>query len=362
VSADTAGTWVARAADPDGESTYVFRSLGSFADLKEVDRFDAAQKAAAEWFGHLSRGGSTAILTAAAACEAYVRKVDADNRPPGDPQDNQEAGAEYKPRSAPALDVHGRFKRLVYADKLASIDLEKLRVRDIADWKERVRAKSKSDSGFYRNLTALRAALNLALKRREVTNALAWSEELKRPKGSTDRSRTLYLSLDERRALIAEAGEELKPLLKAACLLPLRPGELVACRVSDFDVAHSALRVPDGKTGSRIVPLGRDAIAHFKACGKNKLPSAWLVSRTDGRQWTRFDWRGQIKLAAAAAKLPGATTLYVLRHSVLTDLITGGLDLATTAKVSGTSIAMIQRHYHHLQQDVARAALDKVAL
>jgi len=58
-----------------------------------------------------------------------------------------------------------------------------------------------------------------------------------------------------------------------------------------------------------------------------------------------------------AANLPATTTAYTMRHSVITDLVVGGLDLLTVAQLSGTSVAMIERHYGHLQQDRAAAAL-----
>ena len=68
------------------------------------------------------------------------------------------------------------------------------------------------------------------------------------------------------------------------------------------------------------------------------------------------------KEAAAAAKLSSAVTAYSIRHSVITDLVTGGLDLLTVAQLSGTSVAMIERHYGHLRADYAAAALARLAL
>jgi site-specific recombinase XerD len=51
-----------------------------------------------------------------------------------------------------------------------------------------------------------------------------------------------------------------------------------------------------------------------------------------------------------------------LRHSTITDLVTGGLDLFTVAKISGTSVAMIEKHYGHLQREHARQALKMLSL
>ena len=63
-----------------------------------------------------------------------------------------------------------------------------------------------------------------------------------------------------------------------------------------------------------------------------------------------------MKAAAEAAKLPAGTTAYTLRHSVISDLVHDGLDLLTVAQISGTSVAMIERHYGHLRSDVAASA------
>ena len=68
-----------------------------------------------------------------------------------------------------------------------------------------------------------------------------------------------------------------------------------------------------------------------------------------------------MKTAAKLAGLPEATVAYTLRHSVVTDLVKGGLDLFHVAKLAGTSIAMIERHYGQQQNEHARKALERLA-
>jgi site-specific recombinase XerD len=82
----------------------------------------------------------------------------------------------------------------------------------------------------------------------------------------------------------------------------------------------------------------------------------------NGKAWNKDAWKGPIKAAVAAAELPSSVTAYSLRHSVITDLVTGGLDLLTVAQLSGTSVAMIERHYGHMRADHAAAALARLAL
>jgi integrase len=84
--------------------------------------------------------------------------------------------------------------------------------------------------------------------------------------------------------------------------------------------------------------------------------------RKGGARWDRNTWKGPIAAAAAAAKLSDHTTAYTLRHSTITDLVTTGLPLLTIAQISGTSAAMIERHYGHLVGDAARRALAGLAL
>jgi len=50
-----------------------------------------------------------------------------------------------------------------------------------------------------------------------------------------------------------------------------------------------------------------------------------------------------------------------LRHSVITDLIRARLPALTVAQLSGTSVAMIERHYGHLVRNHAEEALARLA-
>jgi len=62
------------------------------------------------------------------------------------------------------------------------------------------------------------------------------------------------------------------------------------------------------------------------------------------------------------AELSDGTTAYTLHHSVISDRVHDGLDRLTVAQISGTSVALIERHYGHLRSDVAAGALSRLAL
>jgi len=336
------GTWLARFYD-GVRYIYPEAGLGDFSALPEGEQFDAAKVAAEEWFRQCDMGVSPKSTTVAEACAAYV--------------------AEKRQESEAAADaIAARFKKLVDQDQLGKLELAKLRPVHVAAWKKRVLALGNSRATFNRDATSLRAALNLARRRLEVASDIAWREELK-PFENADGRRSLYLKPQERRTLLENSSDEARPFFLTLALLPLRPGDTAALRVSDLDAGNRVLRVPAGKgKPPRSVPLPDEALKHFKSCAAGKLPGAWLIARADGGQWKKEAWRDEIKLAAAGAKLPRATVAYTLRHSTITDLVKGGLDLFHVAKLAGTSVAMIEKHYGQLQDKHAREALKKLAL
>ena len=81
---------------------------------------------------------------------------------------------------------------------------------------------------------------------------------------------------------------------------------------------------------------------------------------TGGEEWTPQEWAPMVKVAAANAELPPDVVLYTLRHSWITDAIIGGMDPVTVARLTGTSLEMISKHYGHLAQDAARDKLAQI--
>ena len=61
--------------------------------------------------------------------------------------------------------------------------------------------------------------------------------------------------------------------------------------------------------------------------------------------------------AAKAAKLPAGVCLYTLRHSFITAAIQGGLTTLDVARLVGTSLVMIEKHYGQ----TAPGAADRLA-
>jgi hypothetical protein len=170
------GSWIARARTEDGPQQY--NALGG---LTETFDYDAACKAAHEWFVNLDAGVVTrSRYTVEDACRAYV-------------EDRRREKGEKS-----AADAQWRFKHTVYGTEFGSTALARLRTSAIKRWREGLKL---TKSGANRMMASLRAALNLAVEDRQVpaTAAQEW-RGVKQYKGADGR-RELYLDLGQRRAL-----------------------------------------------------------------------------------------------------------------------------------------------------------------
>lgn len=361
ITPTSVGTWVARYRE-EGTAKQSTRSLGEFGKLPPNERFDAAKQAAEEWFGQLDLGVTAAavVLTVKEACESYVT--------------HQRA----RKGDVAANDIEARFQRWIYADaRLASVELAKLRRTHLDAWRLRLattkarvnRSKTaapvtrpRSPSSVNRDMASLRAALNFAYERGEVATDLAWRQALKRAENADGR-RHVYLDKEQRRRVIDSAVPDISQFLMGLSLLPLRPGALAKLQVKHFDARLGVIVIGKDKTGkARSLTLPPSTVQFFQGQLNDKMPTAPLLSQADGSAWNKDDWKKPIKAAVVAAGAPAEATAYTLRHSTITDLVVGGLDLLTVARLSDTSVEMIERHYGHLQQAHAMNALATLAL
>ena len=348
------GTWFARFYDAEANRN-ARKRLGDYGMLSGHDVYKQAKADAETWAETVETGGERArdMETVKDACAAYL---------------------EQRPGSI----AEGVFRRHVYSDPIAKVKLDKLRRHHLKAWRKRLeqapalvtrtkvadlkRMKPRSQSTVNRDMVPLRAALGMVLKPGAPNTDAAWQEALRPFKGA-DKRRELYLDRDERKALIDATCDEAQPFVKALCLLPLRPGALAGLTVRDFDKRTRALTVGKDKNGNpRQLTMPLVIANFFEVQVKNKLPAASIFARADGAAWNKDAWKYPVKDAVKAAGLPGAASAYTLRHSVITDLIRARLPILTVAQLSGTSVAMIEKHYGHLVRDDAEEALASIAV
>ena len=344
-----AGAWIARARDPDtGKQQY--NALGEFTPTFD---YDAACKAAHEWFASLDAGVKTKERsTVEDACRAYA-------------EDRERAKG---PRTA--ADAKWRFTKYVYGTPFGRTELSKLHTPAIKRWREGL---GMTKAGQNRMMTALRAALNLAVENRQVAATAIQEWKAVKQHRKADGRREVFLDIAQRRALLDAATGGVRDLIEAAMLTGARPGELAGAPRSAWDSRLKTLKLV-GKTGARTISLASSsaAVTLFDRVSQSKLPAAPLLARDDGKPWTRAEWTQLVREAAeqavvkdvpaAKAKLPAGVVLYTLRHSFITEAITGGKSLSAVAHFTGTSLVMIQAHYGQLEQNAAVAQVAGVRM
>lgn len=346
------GTWQVRFNDEAGKVQQ--HTLGSFDGFPANRRYDEALKEANKWFEHRSSGGSATNITVAQACERYVTK-----------QRDQK-------KELTARDLEGRYKRWIYSDqKLSNTPVIKLVPKQLYEWrirlsntpailqdKSKIAVKQRAASTINRDMASFKAALNQAVSDGYAATSTAWSTHLAPIKGATQ-NRKGYLNESERNKLIAHCPLDLKNFVKALSLLPVRPGAMSQLTVNDYDSANFFLTIVGDKAGQgRKFSIPPETASFFYSQTKDKIGDEPLFARADGKFWNKDSWKGPFKTAVKAAGLPIATTAYTLRHSTITDMIMiSKSSISLVAKVAGTSVAMIEKHYSHLLQDQVSNAL-----
>lgn len=257
-----------------------------------------------------------------------------------------------------AHDAEKRFERTVYGSAFGKLPVARLVSLEIKSWR---RQTGLSKSSQNRTMTALRAALNLAVQNRRVAadRRIEWAA-VRQHQGASQR-RTLFLDVEQRRLLIRHAVGRVADLMAGMALTGARPGDLTAARRSQYDSRTRSVTFTS-KNALRTVPLPSAAVALFDRLAQGKRPGEFLFTRDDGKPWAHSDWDELVRAAAQRAGLPPGVCLYTLRHSFVTQSLMDGMSTLDVARISGTSLAMIERHYGHLVMHAARERLERVNL
>ena len=269
-------------------------------------------------------------------------------------------GREKGPRTT----RRGRFRRLVYDRTLGAIDRDQLKRTHLVQWFAAQLPSDKTDAedNYAKRRTARIATAPRWSRRcaggrqRQVARDFAWRAF--KPHGKVGARRNRLLDRAQRKRLLQPAGVTCGILLKGL-LLACRPGELANASVADFD--RKAGSLVSGKTGRRVVECRRLRSMLFTR-SKGRIGAAALLARESGERWDRFSWRDGIHDAVKTAKLPRRRVRLHVRHTSISEMLSGGVDPLTVSRLSGTSLTMIQKHYGHLVRSGLCDKLDAVRL
>jgi integrase len=141
---------------------------------------------------------------------------------------------------------------------------------------------------------------------------------------------------------------------------------LTGCRLSEIqklkwdyvDLNAGLLRLPDSKTGAKLVPVGKAAVDVFKAVGRIEGNPYVITGQIKGQHLTDMQrpWR-RLRKRAGLDDL----RIHDLRHSFASDALQLGEDLPMIGKLLGHTQVQTTARYAHLKTDPIKAAADKVA-
>lgn len=329
------GTWLARLRDPDS-GKQLYRPLGSVTDLTYAD----AAAEAVKWRQQCAQGVVKAERVHAALA-AYVQDL------------RQRKGG----RSA--ADAETTFKALIYGDDAPAIGrsfggvrLDKLRVADVRRFRDSLVA-GRTKATANRIMRRVKAALSWSYRNQLTPSDTAWRHVPAFP--AADGRRDVYLTLEQRRAILAECPAALTVFLTALLHTAARPGELAAATVGDFNRKQKTLclvsnKGRDGVPRARHVDLTDEAADLLAKHARLRMKTLPLLVNDQGNAWQKKHWAELLRRAVAAARkrgtLPDDIVPYSFRHSVITDWLRGGMNVGDVAKQAGTSIVMISRTYY----------------
>jgi integrase len=152
-------------------------------------------------------------------------------------------------------------------------------------------------------------------------------------------------TLAELDALEAELGAVYGPLVPLVAATGLRPLEATLLERRDIDRAQRLLTVRGTKTrcSHRQVPLTRRALAAL-----DRMPARFelLFPAPEGgplnlNNFRRREWAPAVEASGIATP----ARIYDLRSTFASNALAAGVTVFELAKVMGTSVAMVERHY-----------------
>ena len=180
-------------------------------------------------------------------------------------------------------------------------------------------------------------------------------------------NRERFLSDEEYRRLGAalrraeKTGTEAASAVAAIRLLMLtgcRLSEIMTLRWENVDPEAAVLRLPDSKTGARVVHLGKPAVAVLRGMSSVE-GNPWVIAgRRPGRRVAslHYPW-GRIRKRAGLDDV----RLHDLRHSFASGGLLVGEGLPMIGKLLGHSQVQTTARYAHLADDPVKAAADRIA-
>jgi len=160
---------------------------------------------------------------------------------------------------------------------------------------------------------------------------------------------------------VESEGIELPSAIAAVRLLILtgcRLNEIMTLQWEHADIPGKALRLPDSKTGAKVVHLGQPAIELLDKIERVEKNPWVIVGTKPGARLTDLQPFWQRVRARAGLK---DVRIHDLRHTFASTAVAAGQGLPMIGKLLGHTQVQTTARYAHLAADPVKAAAEQVA-
>jgi integrase len=263
----------------------------------------------------------------------------------------------------------------VYLGRKADRDVASLTVSDVKGFRDAL-ARDLSTASANLGLKTLRACLNSAFKTELVTGNVASKVDKIKVRGAVQRR---GFKLPEiKRVLKAAAGSEWYGMTLAGLYCGARLTDILRLAWRNVDLSTGTLSFVAGKTGSRLsVPLAKPLADYLTELQAPDSPDAPIFPRLSTQRASSLSKGFRLVLAEAglataptdhhgsgkgrdAAREISVLSFHSLRHSFVSILKDTGANEAVAMALAGHETKAVSRNYTHMDEDVLRAAVDRL--
>ncbi|MCB9752937.1 MAG: site-specific integrase [Myxococcales bacterium] len=148
--------------------------------------------------------------------------------------------------------------------------------------------------------------------------------------------------------------------IRLLALTGMRRGEVLGLRWSMVDRRRRCLRLPDSKTGQKVVPISGHALALLDELARRRAPGCdYVLYSSQRRPLHTSTLEDSWRIVRARAGLEGVR-LHDLRHSAASDAINAGVSLEVIREILGHADIRTTQRYAHLTRGVIAEGVERM--
>lgn len=201
------------------------------------------------------------------------------------------------------------------------------------------------------------------------TKAIEWQWLDKKPASikhfKEDQSRITYLTTEQIDRLLEVAKHDQNPKIYFFMLIALKTAmrrmEILSIKLEDIDLNQRIISINKAKAGARQQPITAHLAEIFEGHLKNTEPNQiWLFPANSKSGHTMNIEKPFRRVVKEAGLDPKQIVRHTLRHTAITHLVQGGIDLPTVKRISGHKTLQMVERYSHQNGAHIQAAMDKL--